>query len=215
MDRVAVKICGLTRLKDVHDSVAAGAAYLGFNSYPNTPRFADLDLMRTMAMEVPAGVIKTVLVVDGEDAFFDQLMAHVPLDMIQLHGSESPERVAALKARTGLPVMKALGISDAQDLGKIDLYGQVADQLLLDAKPPKGASRPGGNAVSFDWSLLRGVEMPVPWMLAGGLSVANVQEAMRISGACQLDVSSAVEAAPGIKDAGLVADFIAAVKGAS
>jgi len=215
MSDIRVKICGLTRSEDVSASVQAGAAYLGFNAYPHTPRYADIDLMRDLALEVPAGIIKVVLVVDGDDALFDELMERVPLDMIQLHGSETPERVTELKTRTGLPVMKALGISDADDLPKIAEYSAVADQLLLDAKPPKGATRPGGNAVTFDWSLLQGLKIPVPWMLAGGLNVDNVTEAIQISGARQVDVSSAVESAPGIKDAARVKDLIAAAKGQS
>jgi phosphoribosylanthranilate isomerase len=132
--------------------------------------------------------------------------------MLQLHGAESPERVTAVKARYGLPVMKALGVADAGDLPKIDVYAQVADQLLIDAKPPKDASLPGGNGLAFDWRLIAGRRWSVPWMLAGGLTPANVAQAMALTGARQVDVSSGVEASPGIKDADLINAFVNAAQ---
>src|SRR5690606_18172294 len=129
-------------------------------------------------------------------------------DMLQLHGHETPERVAALRLRFGLPVMKAVSIADAGDLDALEEYGRVADQLLVDARPPRGAALPGGNGVQFDWRLLAGRRWPVPWMLAGGLNADNVAEAICVTGARQVDVSSGVETAPGIKDAVMMAKFI-------
>jgi len=138
----------------------------------------------------------------------------VPLDMLQLHGDESPERVLEVKARFGLPVMKAVGVAEAGDLAQIDIFEEVADQILVDAKPPKGAALPGGNGLSFDWRLLQGRKYwRKPWMLAGGLTPENALEAARMTGARQLDVSSGVESAPGVKDAARIAAFLAAVKG--
>jgi phosphoribosylanthranilate isomerase len=152
------------------------------------------------------------LTVDAEDAALDALCAAVPLDMLQLHGDESPERVAQVKARYGLPVMKAIGVAGAGDLAAIDAYAGVADQLLIDAKPPPGATRPGGNALAFDWRLIEGRDWPLPWLLAGGLTPENVAQAVARTGARQVDVSSGVEAAPGQKDAARIRAFIEAAR---
>jgi phosphoribosylanthranilate isomerase len=207
---VRVKICGLRSPDAVAAAVGAGAAYLGFVFFPRSPRHVTLAEAAALAVEVPPGVAKVALVVDADDAALEALTAAVPVDMIQLHGSESPERVALVRARFGLPVMKAVGIAGAEDLGKIDVYAKVADQLLIDAKPPKGADLPGGNGLAFDWTLLAGRRWPCPWMLAGGLTPGNVAEAVRRTGARQVDVSSGVESAPGVKDAGLIRAFVEA-----
>jgi phosphoribosylanthranilate isomerase len=160
-------------------------------------------------------VAKVALTVDADDAALDALTDRVPLDMLQLHGRESPARVAEIRARYGLPVMKALGVAGPGDLASIDTYGEVADQLLLDARPPSGSDLPGGNGLAFDWELLAGrSSWPVPWMLAGGLTPANVAEAVRRTGARQVDVSSGVEAARGLKDPARIAAFAAALRGA-
>ena len=154
--------------------------------------------------------------VDADDAALDALMAQVPLDMLQLHGHETPARVAEVRARYGLPVMKAVGIAGAEDLAQLDDYAAVADQLLVDAKPPRDAVLPGGNGLSFDWRLLAGRKYWTrPWMLAGGLTPDNVAEAVHLTGARQLDVSSGVESAPGVKDRGLIAAFVSAARQAS
>jgi phosphoribosylanthranilate isomerase len=137
----------------------------------------------------------------------------VPVDVLQLHGRETPDRVRAIRARSGLPVMKAVGVADASDLSDLDAYGRVADMLLVDAKPPKDATLPGGNGLTFDWRLIAGRRWPVPWMLAGGLDATNVAEAIRLTGARQVDVSSGVESAPGCKDAARIAAFVGAAKG--
>ncbi|MCL5776604.1 phosphoribosylanthranilate isomerase [Limibaculum sp. FT325] len=205
-----VKICGLSTSEGVAAAVAAGARYVGFVFFPPSPRSVDPETARVLALEVPPGIAKVGLFVDPDDALLDAVLAKVPLDMIQLHGEETPARVAEIRRRHGLPVMKAVGIRETSDLALIDLYARVADQLLIDAKPPKGAPLPGGNAVPFDWRLIAGRRWPVPWMLAGGLAPGNVAEAVRLTGARQVDVSSGVESAPGVKDPARIRAFVAA-----
>ncbi|MBK0400470.1 phosphoribosylanthranilate isomerase [Limibaculum sp. M0105] len=205
-----VKICGLRTPEGVAAAVSAGARYVGFVFFPPSPRAVGPAEARLLALDVPPGVAKVGLFVDPGDDLLDEVLAVVPLDMIQLHGEEPPERVAEIRRRHGLPVMKAVGIRDAGDLDQIERYATVADQLLIDAKPPKGAPLPGGNAVPFDWRLIAGRRWPVPWMLAGGLTPANVAEAVRLTGAQQVDVSSGVESAPGVKDDEKIRAFVAA-----
>ena len=205
---VSVKFCGLTRREDVTAAAEAGARYVGFVHFAKSPRHLEPAEMARLALDVPPGVAKVLLTVNADDATLDAILASVPIDMLQLHGRESPDRVAELKARHGLPVMKAIGVANAADLAAIDLYGRVADQLLIDAKPPKGAELPGGNGLAFDWQLLANRKYwPGPWMLAGGLTHENVAEAVRLTGARQVDVSSGVERAPGIKDGALMRAF--------
>ena len=209
---IAIKFCGLTRPQDIDAAIAADARYVGFVFFPKSPRHVTLDQARALALSFPPGVAKVALAVDAADAALRALLAEVPVDILQLHGHESPARVAEVRARFGLPVMKALGIADADDLAQIDAYQGVADQLLIDAKPPKGADLPGGNGLSFDWRLLAGRKYWTrPWMLAGGLTPDNVAEAVRLTGARQVDVSSGVEGAPGVKDAGRMVDFATAL----
>ena len=213
MPDIRVKICGVTRPEDVDACAQAGAAYLGFNFFGKSPRYVPPKDAAVLALRAPVGLAKVALVVDADDATLDEIVAAVPLDMIQLHGRENPERVAQIRTRYGLPVMKAIGIADAGDLAKIDLYAPVADQLLIDAKPPKDAVLPGGNGLAFDWRLLQGRKYwQKPWMLAGGLTPENVAEAVRLTGARQIDVASGVESAPGVKDAGLIRAFVDAAQ---
>lgn len=207
-----VKICGLTTAQDVQAAAAAGATYVGFVFFEKSPRHLSPDAARALAIEVPPGIAKVALVVDAGNAALDTLTGTVPLDMLQLHGHETPARVAEIRARYGLPVMKAIGISDQNDLAQIDTYAGVADQLLIDAKPPSGADRPGGNAAAFDWSLIAGRDWPLPWLLAGGLTPDNVAEAVARTGARQVDVSSGVERGPGRKDPDRIRAFIAAAR---
>ncbi len=209
---IRVKMCGLTQVADVAAAVEAGAGYIGFVFFPASPRHLEVERARQMALAAPVGLAKVALTVNADDALLDALTEAVPLDMLQLHGTESVARVAEVKARYGLPVMKAVGIADADDLAQLDVYGRVADQLLVDAKPPKGAGRPGGNAVAFDWGLIAERRWPVPWMLAGGLTPDNVGAALRATGARQVDVSSGIESAPGVKDAALMRAFVAATR---
>jgi phosphoribosylanthranilate isomerase len=213
MSDVRVKICGLRTVADVMAAADAGASYVGFVFFAKSPRNVSFAEAAALAVEVPVGVAKVALVVNAEDAFLDELVATVPLDMLQLHGVETPERVSDVKARYGLPVMKAIGISDADDLGQIDTYAAVADQLLIEAKPPKGSDRPGGNGATFDWSLLAGRKYwTKPWMLAGGLTMDNVAAAIATTGATQVDLSSGVESSPGVKDPALIKAFITAAQ---
>ena len=207
-----VKICGLSTNETVDAAVAAGAHYIGFVFFEKSPRHVSLAQASKLATRIPNGVTKTALVVNASDHELDQITDQVPLDLLQLHGSENPARVEEVKARYGLPVMKAIGISDANDLDAIDNYAPVVDQLLIDAKPPKDGNLPGGNGLSFDWRLIADREWSVSWMLAGGLQADNVAEAIRLTGASQLDVSSGVESAPGVKSSEMIADFIKAAK---
>tara|TARA_A100001391_G_scaffold50706_2_gene30846 strand:+ start:313 stop:954 length:642 start_codon:yes stop_codon:yes gene_type:complete len=205
---ISVKICGLSRPEDIRAAADAGARYVGFVHFAKSPRHVEVDRMAALAVEVPPGLAKVLLTVNADDALLDRITTRVPLDMLQLHGRETPARVAEVKARYGLPVMKAIGVAEAADLDAIDAYAPVADQLLIDAKPPKGADLPGGNGLAFDWRLLAGRKYWTrPWMLAGGLTPENVAEAVRLTGARQVDVSSGVESAPGVKDAGRIAAF--------
>ena len=205
-----VKICGLRRPADVEAVARAGAAYAGFVFFAKSPRHLTIAEARPLLLAVPVGLAKVALTVDADDAALDAIVEALPFDMLQLHGHESPDRVAQVRARYGLPVMKAVGVADAGDLAAVFEYSLVADQVLIDAKPPKGAAIPGGNGLAFDWRLLAGRRWLRPWMLAGGLTPENVAEAIRLTGARQVDVSSGVESAPGVKDAGRIAGFVAA-----
>jgi len=212
---IRVKICGLTARADVHAAAAAGAAYCGFVFFARSPRNLTPEAARALALEAPPGLAKVALTVNADDAFLDALTDRVPLDMLQLHGDESVARVAAIRARYGLPVMKVIGVSDPADLDAVDRYAGVADQILVDAKAPKDAVLPGGNGLAFDWRLVANRRWPVPWMLAGGLTPDNVAEAIRMTGVRQVDVSSGVESAPGVKDAALIRAFCSAASPAS
>ncbi len=209
---IRVKICGLSNSADIETATRAGASYIGFTFFPKSPRNISVQDAARLAGLVPVGICKVALTVSADNAQLDQLIDAVPLDMLQLHGAESPERVAEIKDRYGLPVMKAVGVADEGDLAALDEYLRVADQILIDAKPPKDAVLPGGNGLTFDWRLISGRRWAVPWMLAGGLNAGNVGEAIALTGARQVDVSSGVESAPGVKDAGLILDFVSAAQ---
>lgn len=204
------KICGVKTPADIDACARAGAAYLGFNFFAKSPRSVSFDQARELAVQVPVGMARVGLIVNMDDASIRSLTDLVPLDILQLHGGESVERVAEVKAMTGLPVMKVVGVATADDLPKLDQFSDVADMILVDAKAPKGAVLPGGNGVRFDWTLIAGREWSVPWMLAGGLTPENVAEAIAKTGARQVDVASGVESAPGQKDAAKIAAFIQA-----
>lgn len=211
---IAVKICGLRNSTDVRAAADAGARYVGFVFFPKSPRHLEIADAASLVTTVPLGVCKVALTVNADDAMLDALTDAMPLDMLQLHGSESPERVAQVKARYGLPVMKAIGVADKSDLAQLDLYAGVADQLLVDAKPPKGADLPGGNGLAFDWQLLAGRVWRSPWMLAGGLTPENVAQAIIRTGARQVDVSSGVESEAGVKDPDLIRALLQAAMNA-
>ena len=210
---IKVKFCGLNTSVDVQAAARAGAAYVGFVFFPKSPRHLSVEEACALAEATPVGILKVALTVDATDAFLDQLTENVPLDMLQLHGRETPVRVAQIKSRYGLSVIKAVGVAQAGDLIKIDDYAAVCDQLLIDAKPPVDGVLPGGNGLAFDWRLIADRKWPLPWMLAGGLTPETVPVALKVTGAQQLDVSSGVETAPGVKNAALMSAFMAAAQG--
>lgn len=209
---VQAKICGLSTPDAMTAAVTGGAAFVGLVFYPPSPRAVTPAQAAPLAALVPEGVVKTGLLVDAGDATIEEILTEVPLDLLQLHGGESPERVAEIKARFGLPVMKAVKLRQAGDLEAVAPYLGVADRLLFDAKPPEDLENPlpGGNAVAFDWTILAGTRWPLPWMLAGGLTPENVARAVEISGAPAVDVSSGVEDAPGRKNPGKIRAFLEA-----
>jgi phosphoribosylanthranilate isomerase len=207
-----VKICGLSTAPTLAAALEAGADMVGFVFFPPSPRNISLDVARDLSGRVPSGVKKVALTVDADDALIAEIVAALAPDLLQLHGKESPARVAAIRAKTGLPVMKALGVSTPADLAAAGAYEDVADWLLFDAKPPKESTRPGGNAVAFDWAILDGFRTLRPWLLSGGLDPENVAEALARTGAPGVDVSSGVESAPGVKDEARIRAFVAAAR---
>ena len=203
-----VKICGLTSPEAIKGAAQAGATYGGLVFYEKSPRHLSLVKAREVALAAPPGFAKVALVVNPQDAFLEEMLSQVPIDILQLHGAEQPQRVQQIKQSTGLPIMKALGIATAQDLHEIDRYAEICDQLLIDAKPAPGAKLPGGNGLAFDWQLLENHTWKIPWMLAGGLTPDNVAQAIRVTQARQIDVSSGVERAPGLKDMDKMRNFV-------
>ncbi|MFS4582181.1 phosphoribosylanthranilate isomerase [Phaeobacter sp. C3_T13_0] len=205
---IRVKICGLKTPQDIVAAAEAGAAYVGFNFFPKSPRSVLIEEAATLAGNAPFGLCKVSLTVNADNETLDAITGRVPLDMLQLHGQETPERVAEVKARYGLPVMKVLGVSNVEDIQRIETFETVADQIMVDAKAPRDAVLPGGNGVTFDWGLLaRKKYWRTPWMLAGGLTPENVAEAIRVTGARQVDVASGAERAPGVKDPARIKAF--------
>jgi len=205
------KICGVTTPEAVDAAIAGGAALIGFNFYGRSPRNLALDAAAALARRVPAGITRVAVIVDEPDARIAEILAAVPIDMLQPHGAETPERVTAMKARFGKPVMKAIAVAEAADLARAARFVGIADRLLFDAKPPASLkdALPGGNALAFDWDLIAGREWPLPWVLSGGLDAGNLAEAVRVSGARRVDVSSGVEDRPGHKDPERIAAFLA------
>ncbi|MGY2050224.1 phosphoribosylanthranilate isomerase [Methylobacterium sp. JK268] len=210
---IRVKICGLSTPETLAAALTAGADLIGLVHFPRSPRHVDLAAGAALSAQAKGRAERVVLLVDPDDALVDAVAAALDPDWIQLHGREAPERVAAVRARTGRPVMKALGIATRADLAAIGPYAGAADGILLDAKPDPSATRPGGNGQAFDWDLLRGVALPPFTLLSGGLAPGNVAAALRRTGLRGVDVSSGVEAAPGHKDAALIRAFVAAARG--
>ncbi|TPK99648.1 phosphoribosylanthranilate isomerase [Mesorhizobium sp. B2-4-12] len=209
-----IKICGLKTDQAMAAALAGGASHVGFIFFARSPRYvgpAEAGRLRETARGKALAVAVTV---DASDAFLDEIVTAMQPDMLQLHGSETPGRVAELKARHGLPVIKALPLSEAADLGRIGPFIGVADRLLFDAKPPKGSELPGGNGVAFDWRILAGLDAGVDYMLSGGLNAANIGDALRLANPPGIDISSGVESAPGVKDPGLIEQFFRAVRAA-
>lgn len=211
---VLAKICGLKTPETVAAAVAGGAALIGFNFYAMSPRSVGPATAKRLAADVPSTVRKVGLLVDDNDARIAEILAGCDLDLLQLHGHETPERVAEIRARFGKPVIKVIPVSEAADLDRAADYEDVADYLMFDAKPPKSMANalPGGNALSFDWSLLGNRRFKLPWLLAGGLTPDNVAEAVHISGAPMVDVSSGVEDRPGEKNVSKIKAFLDAVR---
>jgi phosphoribosylanthranilate isomerase len=207
---VEAKICGLSTPETVDAAVRFGARYIGFVTFPKSPRHISTETMKVLGARVPSSVIRVGLFVDPDDALIDEKLATGALDMLQLHGNESPERVAAIKRRTGKQVMKAIKVAAAGDVEQgIEAYASVADRLMFDAAE---GTLPGGNAKVFDWTILSGRVVPLPWFLAGGLTPENVAEAVRVTGARAVDVSSGVEATRGVKSISRIQAFLDQVK---
>lgn len=207
---VATKICGLKTPETVAAAVEGGAALVGFNFYGRSPRCVDPATVKQLAANVPAGVRTVGLLVDDSDTRITEILSNCDLDLLQLHGHETPERVAEIRARFGKAVIKVIPVSEAADLDRAAAYEDVVDYLMFDAKPPKAmaSALPGGNAISFDWALLSGRRFRWPWLLAGGLTADNLVEAVRISGAPIVDVSSGVEDHPGEKNVSKIKAFL-------
>jgi phosphoribosylanthranilate isomerase len=207
-----VKVCGVGDAAIIRLAARLGARYLGFNFFPPSPRFLTPAAAAGLAAGVPAGIERVAVLVDPDDAFLDALLAAVDLDILQLHGSETPERVAAIRARTGRKVMKALKVATAADVAVARHFLPAADLIMFDAKPPEEALLPGGNGVSFDWGLLAGLRLDRPWALAGGLDADNIEAATRLARPPIIDVSSGVESRPGVKDPVLLERFLVAAR---
>ena len=209
-----VKICGLNTAESLDAALEAGADLVGFVFFPPSPRHLDGATARDLGRRVEGRARKVALTVDPDDVLLATVIEVLQPEMLQLHGSEPPERVAAVKARFGLPVMKAIHVETSADLLMVPAYAEVADRLLFDARPPQDATRPGGLGNPFDWNLLRSIEPGVPFLLSGGLDAGNVAEALNITRAAGVDVSSGVERAPGQKDPDKIRTFIRAVRDA-
>jgi len=214
---VLVKICGLNDPAAVRAVAEAGADMVGFMFYPKSPRAVTPERAVELARDLPDGIVRVAVLVDPDDALVDAVTGTGVIDMLQLHGRETPGRVAEIKARTGLPVMKVLAVADQADVAAAAVYDGVADRIMFDARPPKdmAGALPGGNALSFDWRLLEGLRLATPWTLAGGLTADNVAEAVRLTGAGSVDTSSGVEDRPGVKNSGKIRAFVAAAKAAA
>lgn len=211
---VLAKICGLKTPETVAAAVAGGASLVGFNFYARSPRSVDPATAQRLAADVPTAVRTVGVIVDESDTHIAEILGACELDLLQLHGSETPERVKEIRACFGRPVIKAISVSIAADLDRAAAYEDVADYLMFDAKPPKSMANalPGGNALSFEWTLLAGRRFRRPWLLAGGLTADNVIEAVRISGAPMVDVSSGVEDRPGEKNVSKIKAFLDATR---
>ena len=207
-----IKICGLKTPEALETALAGGASHVGFIFFPKSPRNVDPATAGRLRAAAKGRAKAVAVTVDADDAFLDAIVAAMAPDMLQLHGRETPERVAAVKACHGLPVMKAVSVGDAADLAGIAPYRGIADRFLLDARPPAGSQLPGGNGVSFDWSLLAALDRDVDYMLSGGLDAANIGDALRLAHPPGIDVSSGVESAPGVKDRAKIEAFLEAVR---
>ncbi|HEX2019909.1 MAG TPA: phosphoribosylanthranilate isomerase [Aurantimonas sp.] len=207
-----IKICGLSTPETVDAALERGASHVGFVSFEKSPRHLDLEAMARLVRLVDGRAATVIVTVDPDDALVDRFAETVRPDWLQLHGAETPERVRDIKARSGLKVMKALPVAAAEDLGAIAAHEGVADRILLDSRRPKGSVLPGGNGVAFDWTLLKGLDPRLGYMLSGGIDAGNVADAVRIARPAGIDVSSGVESAPGVKDPARIHSFFDALE---
>ena len=212
-----IKICGLKSTQALEAALAGGASHVGFIFFEKSPRNVTPQAAASLRTAAKGRAKAVAVTVDADNSFLDAIVAVMSPDMLQLHGKETPARVAEVKARYGLPVMKALAIGEAADLDRAKPYLGIADRFLFDAKPPAGSELPGGNGVAFDWSILAALDRPVldrgiDYMLSGGLSAANIGDALRLANPPGIDISSGVESAPGVKDAALIDAFFRAVR---
>jgi phosphoribosylanthranilate isomerase len=211
---IAAKICGLSSEAAIEAAIAGGAAYIGLVFYPPSPRAIDPARAGALCAAVPVGTQRVALFVDAADAAIDAVLAAAPIDILQFHGAETPERVAEAKRRFGRKIMKAISVAGPEDVASALRYEDAADLLLFDAKPPRrDDALPGGNGLAFDWQLIAGRSWRLPWMLSGGLTAELLPEAVRISGAAAVDVSSGVESAPGRKDPDKIRAFLEVARG--
>ncbi|MBS3651235.1 phosphoribosylanthranilate isomerase [Pseudaminobacter sp. 19-2017] len=211
---LSIKICGLKTPETIAAAIEGGASHVGFIFFAKSPRYIEPGDAGRLRQAVGGRAQAVAVVVDANDAVLDTIVSEMKPDMLQLHGKESPARVAEVKQFYGLPVMKAFSVSEAADLRKIEPYFGVADRFLFDAKPPKGSELPGGNGVSFDWRLLQSLDPKLDYLLSGGLNAENIGEALRLCNPPGIDVSSGVESAPGVKDVGKIRAFFRAVEAA-
>lgn len=209
--KIDIKICGLKTSEAVDRAVELGATHIGFIFFPKSPRNIEPSDAALLADRVRGRVKVVAVTVDADNDDLDEIVSLLSPDCLQLHGSESPDRVLTIKSVYGLPVMKALSIRSADDLKKADAYIGIADRFLFDAKPPAGSELPGGNGTSFDWTLLHSLDADIDYMLSGGLNKNNIQVALETTGTRGIDVSSGVESSPGVKDTGLMNEFFDAV----
>jgi len=208
---VQVKICGIRTIEALEAALEGGAAFIGFVFFEDSSRNVEIDIARELCQMVPAGVQRVGLFVDPSDEEMENVLKHVQLDMLQLHGKETPKRVREIKKRFKLPIMKAFSVSTAQDVVRAYAYEDVADWYVFDAKAPEGSRVPGGTGQSFDWALLAEEEFDKPWMLSGGLTLENVEQALMILSPAAVDVSSGVESSRGEKDPAKIKAFLEAV----
>lgn len=208
-----VKICGIREIRHLHTAVESGASYVGFVFCRKSRRNLSIKTAQRLADETPNRIVRVALMVDPTDNFINNILRSVKIDMLQLHGNETIDRVVRIKHLSGIPVMKAIGINQKSDLSTIKKYELVADQILLDAKPPIGASVPGGLGKCFDWNILKDFRCKKPWLLAGGLTAENVRNAVKITGATQVDVSSGVEDSSGAKNERKIVKFLNSLEG--
>lgn len=209
--KIRVKICGITNKQDMDAIIKYDAHYAGLMFFEKSPRFIETELARQLSLHAGNKIKKVAVAVNPDTRFLDEIVENVPLDFIQLHGEETPERVKEIKLKYQIPVIKAIGISEAKDLKLVSIFSEVSDQLLIDAKPPKSSILPGGNGLSFDWNLIKNIEFDCPWLLAGGLNSKNAANAIDLTGATQLDLSSGVERSPGVKDENKIASFMSSI----